>query len=201
MTLHVLLDRLSAAFDSIEHSILLNILHQDFGVVGSALNWFDSFLSSRKERILVGDKTSHDFNLNCAVPQGSCMGPILFTLYVFPLFNIISQYLPSIHGYADDTQIYPSFRTSSIHSYIRAVSVIEKCIADVRSCFIANRLMINDAKTEFLTIGTRQKLEKTSIESITIGNTVIKTLESVRNLGYYWFSAHMNVHIGKIFYL
>ena len=84
MTLHVLLDRLSAAFDSFEHSILPNNLQQDFGVVGSALNWFESFLSGRKERILVGDKTSHDFNLNCAVPQGSCMGPILFTLYVFP---------------------------------------------------------------------------------------------------------------------
>ena len=62
---------LSAAFDTTEHSILLNILQQDFGVVGTALNWFDSFLSGRKQRILVGDKTSDDFNLNCGVPQGS----------------------------------------------------------------------------------------------------------------------------------
>ena len=59
--------------------------------------------------------------------------------------------------------------------------------------------MINDAKTDFLIIGTRQQLEKTSIESIIIGDTVIKPLESVRNLGS-WFDAHMrmNVHIGKI---
>ena len=73
------------------------------------------------------------------------------------------------------------------------------CIADVRSWFIANRLMINDAKTEFLIIGTRQQLEKTSIESIIIGDTLIKPLESVRNLGS-WFDAlmRMNVHIGKI---
>ena len=68
-----------------------------------------------------------------------------------------------------------------------------------RSWFIGNRLMINDAKTDFLIIGTRQQLEKTSIESIIIGDTVIKPLESVRNLGS-WFDAHMrmNVHIGKI---
>ena len=116
VTLLVLLD-LSAAFDTIEHSILLNILQQDFGVVGTALNWFDSFLSGRKQRILVGDKTSDDFNLNCGVPQGSCMGPILFTLYVSRLFNIISQHLPSVHGYADDNRIYLSFRPCSIHHW------------------------------------------------------------------------------------
>ena len=73
------------------------------------------------------------------------------------------------------------------------------CIADVRSWFIANRLIINDAKTEVLIIGTRQQLEKISLESIIIDDTLIKPLESVRNLGF-WFDAHMrmNVHIGKI---
>ena len=114
VTLLVLLD-LSAAFDTIERSILMNILQQDLGVIGTALNWFDSFLSGRKQRILVGDKTSDVFNLNCGVPQGSCMGPILFTLYVSRLFNINSQHLPSVHGYPDDTQIYLSFRPCSIH--------------------------------------------------------------------------------------
>ena len=120
VTLLVLLD-LSAASDTIEHSILLNILQQDFGVVETALKWFESFLSGRKQRILVGDKTSDDFNLNCGVPQGSCMGPILFTLYVSRLFNIISQHLPSVHGYADNNQFYISFRPCSIHSEINAV--------------------------------------------------------------------------------
>ena len=141
VTFLVLLD-VSAAFNTIDHSTPLNILQQDFGVVGPDLNWFDSFLSGRKQRILLGDKTSYDFNLNCGVLQGSCMGPILFTLYVSRLFNIISQHLPSVHGYADDTQIYLSFRPCSIHSEINAVSVIEKCIADVRLMMLFGLLEI-----------------------------------------------------------
>ena len=88
------------------------------------------------------------------------MGPVLFTLYMSRLFNIISQHLPSVHGYADDTQIYLSFRPCSIHSEINAVSVIGKCTIDVHSWFIRNRLLINDAKTGFLIIGSRQQLEK-----------------------------------------
>ena len=69
------------------------------------------------------------------------MRPTLFTLYVSHLFNILSQHLPSIHGYADDTQIDLSFRPSSIHSDItgNAVCVSEEYIADVRYWFIANR--------------------------------------------------------------
>ena len=79
------------------------------------------------------------------------------------------DFIPSRHF-----QIYLSFRPCSIHSEINAVSAIEMCIADVRSWFIANRLIINDAKTEFLIIGTHQQLVKTSIETIetiTIGDT------------------------------
>ena len=119
---------LSAAFDTIEHSILLNILQQDFGVVGTALNWFDSFLSGRKQRILVGDKISDDFNLNCGVPQGSCMGPILFTLYVSRLFNIISQRLPSAHGYADDSVMPALKRTRLTASAWRKANWCINCV-------------------------------------------------------------------------
>ena len=192
VTLRVLLD-LSATFDTIEISIFLNILQQDFGVVVTALNWFDSFLSGRKQLILVGDKTLTTSIWTVESPR-AVVWALSYLLSMSPASNIISQHLPSVHGFADDTQIYLSFRPCSIHSEINAVSVIEKCIADVRSWFIGNCLLINDAKTDFLIIGTRQQLEKTSIESIIIGDTVIKPLESVRNLGS-WFDAHMWMNV------
>ena len=77
----MLLD-LSAAFDTIDHQILLNVLGNDFGIIGSAHKWFSSYLTGRKQRVLINDRTSDDFHLNCGVPQGSCMGPILFILYI-----------------------------------------------------------------------------------------------------------------------
>ena len=75
------------------HSILLNISQQDYGVAGTALNWFDSFLSGPKQRILVGDKTSDDFNLNWAVVWG-----LFYLLSTSPasLTLLLSTFLPSM---------------------------------------------------------------------------------------------------------
>ena len=193
VTLLVLLD-LSAVFDKIERSILLNFLERDFGVSGTALKWFDSFLSDRKQRVLISGKASDDFNLNCGVPRGSCMGPVLFTRYVSRLFYTISHHLPSAHGYADDTQRYFSFRPMSLESQVEAIKVLESCIADVRSWFIANCLMINDTKTEFLTIGSRHHLAQTAIDSIVVGESSIKPSESVQNPGS-WFDAQMRMGV------
>ena len=105
----VLLD-LSTAFDTINHQILLNVLGNDVGIIGSAHKWLLSYLTGRKQCVLINDRTSDDFHLNCSVPQGSCMGPILFILYISRLYHVISNHLPSAHGYADDAQLYLSFR-------------------------------------------------------------------------------------------
>ena len=86
----------------------------------------------------------------------------------------------------------------SLESQVEAIKVLESCIAKMRSWFMSNRLMINDIKTEFLIIGSRHQLAKTTIDSIVVGESSIKPSEIVRNLGS-WFDAQMrmNVHIGK----
>lgn len=80
VTLLVLLD-LSSAFDTVNHQVLLEPLRSRFGVTGTALDWFASYLSGRVQCISVNGGTSDAFHLNQGVPQVSCLGPLLFTVY------------------------------------------------------------------------------------------------------------------------
>ena len=105
----MLLD-LSSAFDTIDHDILKDILKFEFGVTENALKWIKSYLTHREQRVKVKQELSTNFMLNCGVPQGNCLGPVLFLLYVSQLSQVISKYLPSSHAFANDTQLYLSFR-------------------------------------------------------------------------------------------
>ena len=198
VTLLVLLD-LSAAFDTIDRRIMLEILRSDFGVCGDALEWFRSYLSERKQHVIVDQQSSKIFNVNSGVPQGSCLGPVLFILYASRLFEVVKKHLPLVHGYADDTQLYVSFRPASTAAEDAAVKAMESCIDDVRAWLACNKLMCNDSKTELLIIGSRRQLSKISTNCIRVGNCDIKSQESVRNLGS-WFDNHlsMSMHIGKV---
>ena len=109
MTLLVLLD-LSTSFDTVNHEILFRRLETTFGVTGTSLQWFSSYLGNRSQRVVFGDGVSESFYLECGVLQGSCLGPLLFTLYASKLFEVIKHNLPSAHAYADDTQLYVSFK-------------------------------------------------------------------------------------------
>ena len=98
---------LSAAFDTVYHDVLLHRLEHRFGILDSAISWVRSYLTNRTQRIVIGNGKSSRFDLNCGVPQGSCLaGPLLFSIYTSELFTIIKEHLPSVHYYADDTQIY-----------------------------------------------------------------------------------------------
>ena len=155
VTLLVLLD-LSAAFDTVRHDTLLYRLKLRFGVDGKALEWFASYLADRTQRVTVNDGLSSAFPLRQGVPQGSCLGPLLFTVYTSKLFDIVSKHLPSVHCYADDTQLYLAFSPDVQGEDEAALNAMRDCIHDLRNWMIEDRLMLNDDKTELMLIGTRQ---------------------------------------------
>ncbi len=135
ISLLVLLD-LSAAFDTIDHNILLNRLENIVGISGSALAWFKSHLSDRHKFVAVKEVVSYRSQVQYGVPQGS-LGPLLFTLYMLLLGNIIRKHRVSFHCYADDTQLYISSRPGETHQIEKKLM---ECIVDIKNWMTSNFL-------------------------------------------------------------
>ena len=117
----ILLD-LSAAFDTIDHQILLSRLSLNFGITGSALALLTSYLTNRTQAVVANSTVSESHPVSCGVPQGSVLGPLLFALYTTPLsYQLQSSNLP-FHFYADDTQLYTSFSACDSEAAIANLS-------------------------------------------------------------------------------
>ena len=139
VTLLVLLD-LSAAFDTVDRTILLDRLSSDFGISGQTYSWFDSYLRNRFQSISINGKTSTKFHTKYGIPQGSCLGPLLFVLYTSRLFKIIEHHLPDVHTYADDTQLYVSFSADSGCEQSAALEAMQSCIVDIRNWMLPRQI-------------------------------------------------------------
>ena len=103
-------------------------LQFSFGIRGKVLSWCKSYLSGRSQQVLINDTLSDEFSLECGVPRGSCLGPILFTVYTSKLFEIVKTHLPDVHCYADDTQVYISFSPNLKSDQLSALKSMENCI-------------------------------------------------------------------------
>jgi len=178
----VLLD-LSAAFDTIDHGILAKRLEKRYGIQGTALNWFKSYMSGRTQSVLINETTSKTKSINLGVPQGSKLGPILFNSYIAPISRLAEENGISDEKYADDHQLVLSFKPQGGLSQYEAQEKMEKCIQDIRVFLENNKLSNNGEKTEFLLIGSPAQLKHTVPGSIRIGDITVGTLDSVKNLG------------------
>ncbi|XP_072022459.1 uncharacterized protein [Amphiura filiformis] len=174
----VLLD-FSSAFDTIDHAILLKHLSSRYGITGTALDWFISYLDGRTQSVNISNDLLEKVPLKWGVPQGSVAGPLIF-IYSAPLQDIINSHGINTIVYADDTQLYLTFPPEDRDT---AVSRIEKCIQDVKLWAIENKLFLNDAKTEVLHFRSRFSNTSSPSPTVTIGGSEIKASWCVRNLG------------------
>jgi len=131
VTLLVLLD-LSSAFDTVNHDIMIR-LEMSFGIIGTALQRLRSYMSGRSQHVVVNGERSESLNLPFGVPQGSCLGPLLFTLYSSKLFEVIKPHLPEAHAYSDDCLLYLSFEPNDEVNQSEAIKSMELCIRTLRT--------------------------------------------------------------------
>ena len=175
----VLLD-MSAAFDTVDHSVLLQRLADRYGIREKALQWVESYLSNRKQFVTVRGARSAEVELTCNVPQGSVLGPSFFSDYNAPVCDIFRRHGVSYHLYADDTQVYLAFPPDAEDD---ARKILEGCLEEVRLWMAANYLKLNDSKTDFMILGSSHNLKNVTTTHIKIGDEKVLPSKSVKNIG------------------
>ena len=172
---------LSAAFDTIQHDLLLNILKAKFGIAGKVLQWFESYLFSRQYKVEIGKSISDVICFLFGVPQGSILGPILFVLYISDLDKVVRAFGLKIHCFADDAQLYIAFEAIDV---LPTIDVIQSCLESVKCWMTKMFLRLNEDKTQLLVISPTRSLVNANLNtSLCFGDEIIKSEIKAKNLG------------------
>jgi len=187
-TMLLLLD-LSAAFDTVDHDKLLLRMQDDYRMDGIVIQWTRSYLSGREQRVKIGKELSSPSLLSCGVPQGSVMGPILFSLYIGPLSEITRKWGVQTHQYADDCQLYINLQADDDNVVQRATIRLQQCVKEIAEWMRKNKLKLNDSKSELIVFSpprVPRPLDCISFDGASIAASVV-----VRDLGFL-LEEHLN---------
>ena len=188
---------LSAAFDTIDNSILLNRLQSSFGIHGTALSWFHSYLSNRIQFVQIGNSRSSISSCPTVVPQGSVLGPMLFSLYSSPIAHIVSSFGLLQQQYADATQIYVA--VSRLNQSINILQ-LERCLSALHTWFSLNGLALNPSKSEVILMDTRQRAASLpSLSRINVADSIVPFSPQVMLLGVTLNNSFLLTSMSRIF--
>ena len=146
-TLLVKLD-ISAAFDTVNHEMLLQRYSALFGLSDTVLSWFASYLSGRRQSVQVGSDVSNIIEMLCGFAQGSTLGGPKYNMFVTPLDELIKLHEVNHEAYADDSNVYISFDLKNATAKTSAISQMEQCLSDIKRWMVKNKLKLNCGKTE-----------------------------------------------------
>lgn len=175
----VLLD-LSSAFDTIDHSALIKRLSSRYGLNGRVLDWYTSYLNARSYQVHVKGSQSSPKQLFYGVPQGSVLGPMLFSLFFAPLEDVILKHGFDVMIYADDTQLY--IKIKSFDNRSNSLEKFEQCINDVLIWCTLNGLVCNPGKTDIIHLFSKF-MKVSTFAGLNIGGSFVQPKCSARNLG------------------
>jgi Reverse transcriptase (RNA-dependent DNA polymerase) len=185
-----------AAFDTVDHTILLDGLNRRFGIRSTALHWMSDFIGQRTQRIQVGNTTSIIGVISCGVPQGSVLAPKQFVMYSEDVPDVTKRYRINYRLYANDTQ--------AVNHGIRSTTTeLQGCITNVNAWCTCKRLQMNASKTEVLWFGTSANLRRTSRDGMQkiaqLARQLFGQQQLVRDLGVYFDTEFsMRRHIARI---
>ena len=172
---------LSAAFDTLDHPILLERFSHSFGIREEALGWIASYLAGRSQCVAIEDSTSSDCALEYGVPQGSVLGPKMYCMYTRPVGDIARKHNMEHFSYADDGQGYQVLEFSM--QWTETAEQIAACVGDLQAWMDRNMLKLNQDKFEFIVYHPRHQTLDQQNFTITVGNSTFTPSSCVKNLG------------------
>ena len=195
VTILALLD-VSAAFDSVDHNILIRRLRASFGINSRALDWLESFVRGRTQSVRIGSLRSEWRVIGTGVPQGSVLGPLLYVLFTADVLEVAGRAGAGVQQYADDTQAYRHCKASeAMHALIELVNTI----AEIKDWMSSNRLKLNPSKTQYIWIGNKIQLAKIDRQALLQRFPGIVFETSVIDLGVVIDEElKMDAHVGRI---
>ena len=205
---------LLAAFDPINHQTLIEVLSEYYGVKGTVLKWFESYLENHKFYISIDENKSTSRDLHFSVPQGSCAALSLFSIYYSTLQEIIPKEggpdsyqcnatrkqrawcAPSVdstllNGFADDHSPKKGFRPNHVEE-VSMISELEGTLAHINSWMGENHLKMNNSKTEFLYVASHHQLQKCKIKEIIVCGENVPRSDFIQLLGA-WIDKNLNM--------